>query len=137
MKMPPKFMQTEQTKRFRSAIDIWSARMNISRNAVFNIGPEYGRKNSWIKDRYYGRVLPKEKDLFWAERFSVSKNLFAKLEKVDQINLFIRSVERMCYSCAGAPMKDPDATCWDGGCPLRPVSPLQIVKDRDSQKQQD
>lgn len=132
-----KFLESEETKRFRAAIDIWSARMNISRNAVFNISPEYGRKNTWVKDRYYGRVLPKKKDLFWAEKFAISKNLFAKIEQAERANLFVRSIEKMCYSCAGTPLRDPEAVCWDGTCPLRPVSPIMIVNSKESQKNND
>jgi hypothetical protein len=137
MAMTPKFMGREETRRFRDAINIWSARMDISRNALFTIAREYGRNATWVKDRYYGRVLPKEGDLFWAEKFSISRNLFANLAKAEALDLYIKAVDRMCYSCAGTPVKDPEATCWDSGCPLRPISPIKIVKTRESQKTQD
>ena len=40
--------------------------------------------------------------------------------ELDRLSAHVSAVERMCVAC------EPEGTCHDSSCPLRPVSPLRV-----------
>jgi hypothetical protein len=79
---------------------------------------------SWAKERFYGGVVPSDDEIAWARLNAVNDVLSA--EDSAALAKHRRAVAKFCYSCAQTPVNDISATCWDGSCPLRPVSPLPL-----------
>lgn len=113
-------------REFQLACTAWSTTLGIKLNALFNLMPNYGRSVHWMRERYYGGTFVEDIDIEWVRAAQAGHD--ATLP-VDRMRLYVTSIQRMCNYCAGADeTKNP--TCWDAGCPLRPVShlPLRVKK---------
>jgi hypothetical protein len=121
----PRKPDDPNTRRFQEACAAWASQSEISLNKVFQIaGKKRGRKMSWAKERYYGGSIPTDYDIAWARLNAINDVLSA--EDAVALSGHRRAVAKFCYSCAQTPVNDISATCWDGSCPLRPVSPLPL-----------
>ena len=113
-------------REFQLACAAWSGALGIKLNALFNLMPNYGRSVHWMRERYYGGTFVEDIDIEWVRAAQVGESAVLP---VDRMRLMVTAIERMCNYCAGADeTKTP--TCWDGACPLRPVShlPLRVKK---------
>ena len=115
----------ERTRRFKEACGAWASQNEISVAKVFKAaGKKRGVGEYWAKERYYGGTIPSDEDISWARLNAIQEVL--AIEDQASLSKHRRAVKKFCYACAGATIKDLDATCWDGGCPLRPISPLPL-----------
>lgn len=87
-------------------------------------GKKRGVSQYWAKERYYGGTIPSDEEISWARINAISDVLAA--EDQAMLKKHRRAVQKFCYSCAGVAEDNVEARCWDGGCPLRPVSPLPL-----------
>lgn len=122
----------EQTKLFREGIDALAYAWRCSRTEVFKkISSQHGVSFHWVRERYYGGQVPSNKELSWirimagapdigVEELRKSRSLINVLQKHQG------AISKFCHSCAGEPAGSPEAFCWDGKCPLQPVSPLPV-----------
>jgi len=109
-------------REFQLSCAAWAGSLGIKLNALFNLMPNYGRSVHWMRERYYGGTFVDDVDIEWVR--AAQANESPKLP-VDRMRLYVTAIERMCNYCAGADeTKNP--TCWDGSCPLRPVSHLPL-----------
>jgi len=111
----------EATRRFREACGAWASQMGISIAKVFkSAGKKRGLGMYWAKERYYGGTIASDDDIAWARINAIQEVL--NIEDQASLSKHRRAVQKFCYTCAGKSVKDLDATCWDGGCPRRPVA---------------
>ena len=112
----------QQQREFQAACTAWSRTLGIKLNALFALMPNYGRSVHWMRERYYGGTFVDDADTKWVTDATAGN---IGVMPVDRMRLLVTAVERMCNYCAGAD-EDRNPTCWDAGCPLRPVSPLPL-----------
>ena len=116
---------TPTQREFQIACGAWSAKLSLKLNALFNLMPNYGRSVHWARERYYGGTYVTDSDLYWIKS-KMSDDYSPSMEK--SLKVYASAVDLMCKVCAGDEDRVP--TCWDGTCPLRPVSPLPLKERR-------
>lgn len=109
------------TLEYRALIEQLAKSRGISLERFFKHAPEFAVSVSWLRDRYYGRAEVTENDL---------RVVRGDLEfRQDTVGRYRAAVKMMClYCCAVDDLSE--AVCWDGTCPLRPVSPVATVTQR-------
>ena len=121
----PRKTEEPEIRRFQEACMAWASQSQISLNKVFiAAGKKRNKGIWWAKERFYGGVVPTDDDIAWARLNALNDVLSA--EDLAALSKHRRAVAKFCYSCANKKMNDISARCWDGGCPLRPVSPLPL-----------
>lgn len=121
----PRKPEHERTRRFQEAVQAWASQGEISVLKVFSAaGKKRGKSQYWAKERYYGGVIPTDEEISWA-RINAIRDVLAAEDQA-MLAKHRRAVSKFCYSCAGVAEDNLEARCWDGGCPLRPVSPLPL-----------
>ena len=116
---------TPRQREFQLACAAWSERLSVKLNAFFSLMPQYGRTVHWARERYYGGTYVTDSDLYWMNS-KMGENQSPSMEK--SLRVYAAAVDLMCKVCAGD--EDLVPTCWDGTCPLRPVSPLPLKTPR-------
>ena len=96
-------------------------KLEVKLNALFNLMPQFGKSIHWARERYYGGTFVTDADLYW---INARVNDETEIEYSGKLQRYAAAVDLMCRVCAGDEEKTP--TCWDGTCPLRPVSPLPL-----------
>jgi hypothetical protein len=125
-------IEDENTKLFREAIDALGYIWRCSRTEVFRkISAKQGVSFHWVRERYYGGQIPNKKELGWVRIMAGAptagvQELRQSKALIDVIQKHQGAISKFCHSCAGEPVGSPEALCWDGRCPLRPVSPLPV-----------
>ena len=112
---------TKEQREFQQACAAWSVKLEVKLNALFNLMPQFGKSIHWARERYYGGTFVTDADLYWINA-RVSDE--TEIEYSAKLQRYAAAVDLMCRVCAGDEEKTP--TCWDGTCPLRPVSPLPL-----------
>lgn len=114
-------------EQLRTAVSAWANRLECSRNALFECMPDYGRSTHWLRERYYGRATVAPSDVDWVLAASGMPTL-VDIDVNPTTQEFVRmrtAIAAFCLSCDGG-TDISQASCWDGTCPLRPVSPLPL-----------
>lgn len=109
------------TLRYRALIERLAGERGISLERFFKHAPEFAVSVGWMRDRYYGRAAVSETDLRVIEGDAEFRT--------DTVGRYRAAVKMMCLYCCAVDDID-DAVCWDGTCPLRPVSPVSTVTQR-------
>ena len=112
---------TKEQREFQQACAAWSVKLEVKLNALFTLMPQFGKSIHWARERYYGGTFVTDADLYWINA-RVSDE--TEIEYSAKLQRYAAAVDLMCRVCAGDEEKTP--TCWDGTCPLRPVSPLPL-----------
>jgi hypothetical protein len=110
-----------EQRQFQQACAAWSVKLGVKLNALFNLMPQFGKSVHWARERYYGGTFVTDADLYWV---NARVNDESEIEHSGKLQRYAAAVDLMCRVCAGDEEKTP--TCWDGTCPLRPVSPLPL-----------
>ena len=110
-----------EQRQFQQACAAWSLKLGVKLNALFNLMPQFGKSVHWARERYYGGTFVTDADLYWV---NARVNDESEIEHAGKLQRYAAAVDLMCRVCAGDEEKTP--TCWDGTCPLRPVSPLPL-----------
>lgn len=93
----------------------------ISLNKLFTNGHRLGLQPSWMKDRYYNRVIVSSTDLEQIRNFTESPE--ALQGKLSYMIKMQAGVDKFCKVCVGH-----DVACRYRTCELRPFSPYEFVK---------
>lgn len=112
---------------FQRSVQKWADRLKVSPNKLFSMTEQHQRSVHWMRERYFGGVVPTIDEVEWAQAYSlaISPNLTA----TDQLRRYRLVVEQMCRTCVGAEGTERFPKCWDSTCPLRPISPLSLATD--------
>ncbi len=108
---------------FSHAVRIWADRLKVSPNKLFTMTEMHQRSVHWMRERYFGGVVPSFNEVQWAQAYSLSP----LLTPTDEIKRYQLVVEQMCRTCVGAEGNNRYPKCWDATCPLRPISPLPLA----------
>ena len=106
---------------------IWASRIKVSPNKLFGMTEHHQRSVHWMRERYFGGVVPTIDEVEWAKAYSLA--ITPDLTATEQLRRHRLVVEQMCRTCVGAEGNDRYPKCWDATCPLRPISPLALASD--------
>jgi hypothetical protein len=112
---------------FKSAAVEWATTLNIKPNKLFSLMPDHGRSIHWMRERYFGGVMPSPEDIEWVRLKSMSiDNMTGGI--LQEIRVYRYAIAEMCRVCTGSDDDEPPL-CPDAICPLRGVSPLELSPD--------
>lgn len=110
---------------FSQAVRIWASRLKVSPNKLFGMTEHHQRSVHWMRERYFGGVVPTIEEVEWVKAYALAITL--SLEEPTQLKRYKLVIEQMCRTCVGAEGRDRYPKCWDATCPLRPISPLPLA----------
>jgi hypothetical protein len=110
---------------FRAATRVWASTLSIKPNKLFSLMPDHGRTVHWMRERYFGGVLPSLEDIEWVKLKAIgTESITGGIRQ--EIRIYRYAIDEMCRVCTGGGSEDEPALCPDAICPLRGVSPLEL-----------
>ena len=110
---------------FASAARVWAQRLKVSPNRFFQLDDMHGKSIHWMRERYFGGVVPSLDDVEWIRLKAHGPKAIKEISRSDVRNYRL-AIEAMCRLCVGADDETKAPKCWDATCPLRSVSPLPL-----------
>lgn len=110
---------------FRAAARLWASTLGVKPNKLFTLMPDHDRSVHWMRERYFGGVVPKPEDTEWV-RLKAMGTTGITGGASQELRIYRYAIEEMCRVCTGGATNEEPALCPDGLCPLRSVSPLEL-----------